>query len=416
MGRLRFRSTTFEVPRALAVVVALTVGTSFYVVVEPAPCDLFFLVLCGVLVVQQRWFAVPTDLNPVLIIGILLYILGSIVSLMMSSEFLGSLLHMTITFYMFVYWIVFVLMTRRFGVELYLVITRAFIFAAVAAAVVGFAQTFGIVTSYDAWLHGPIGPRATSTFKDPNVYAPFLCVAFMLVLHDMIVARRSVYWTTPLLCLFATGILGAFSRGAFVNLLVALTIFAAVHVMVIQQGRLVRRLVIAMLLLAAVVLPVLTVYLAQADLDQFLAQRLSLQEYDSERFGTQSLALETIGENPLGLGPGQARRVFPLSTHNVYLQVATENGLIGALGFYLFLLAALHSCFRGVVRTGPYRALYGTWLAILAGIAVNSLAIDSLHWRHFFLFLALPVGLWQHELWAARARGAIFDRAPSPAG
>jgi hypothetical protein len=37
--------------------------------------------------------------------------------------------------------------------------------------------------------------------------------------------------------------------------------------------------------------------------------------------------------------------------------------------------------------------------------------IDSLHWRHFFLFLAIPVGLARYERWRTRSVGSIAGAA-----
>jgi O-antigen ligase len=102
--------------------------------------------------------------------------------------------------------------------------------------------------------------------------------------------------------------------------------------------------------------------------------------------------------------------VLPKPTHHLYLRVAAENGILGVLGWLLFLFTTLWTCLGGVARRGPFRDLYVVCLAILAGIMVNSLVIDSLHWRHFFLFLAIPVGLDRYERWRARSAVSI-DRA-----
>jgi hypothetical protein len=63
------------------------------------------------------------------------------------------------------------------------------------------------------------------------------------------------------------------------------------------------------------------------------------------------------------------------------------------------------------VGRGPYQDVYVCCIAILAGILVNSLVIDSLHWRHFFLFLAIPVGLARYERWRTRSVGSIAGAA-----
>ena len=62
------------IPGILFWPVALTIGSSFYVVVEPAPTDVLFLWLL-LAMVMMRGLRFPLDLNPVLI-GALLEGLG----------------------------------------------------------------------------------------------------------------------------------------------------------------------------------------------------------------------------------------------------------------------------------------------------------------------------------------------------
>jgi hypothetical protein len=83
--------------------------------------------------------------------------------------------------------------------------------------------------------------------------------------------------------------------------------------------------------------------------------------------------------------------------------VSIENGLVALLGFCLFLAATLWISLWAALRRGPFQEIHLCCLAILVGILVNSLVIDSLHWRHFFLFLAVPVGLAHYERWRLRS-------------
>lgn len=145
-----------------------------------------------------------------------------------------------------------------------------------------------------------------------------------------------------------------------------------------------------------------------------MSYRMQMQDYDADRFATQMLALHTIAEAPFGIGPGQSEPVFKYGTHNLYLQVAVENGILSIFCFLLFIATTFWMGLRGAWRRGPYQSVYASCIAILTGILANSLVIDSLHWRHFFLFLAIPVGLWQHELWATRATQSVVDFAQRP--
>jgi O-antigen ligase len=141
------------------------------------------------------------------------------------------------------------------------------------------------------------------------------------------------------------------------------------------------------------------VFIRAAGMEELLLERLQLQHYDSERFSTQSMALIALSDSPLGVGPGQSEILFPQSTHNLYVRIAIENGFLSALFFLVFLAATFWISLQGAWRCGPHQDVYVCCIAILAGILVNSLVIDSLHWRHFFLFLAVPIGLDHYERW-----------------
>lgn len=152
-----------------------------------------------------------------------------------------------------------------------------------------------------------------------------------------------------------------------------------------------------MIVVAAVgVAAVLTLYLAisYTEAGQLFVQRASIvQEYDvaaGGRFDTQVKALVEIGRNPIGIGPGMSALVFDgVEPHNIYLHVAVEGGWIAALSFYLFLIITLSRGFSRINTTSALRNNLQITLAALMGVLVQSLFIDSTHWRHLWLLLAM---------------------------
>jgi O-antigen ligase len=116
-----------------------------------------------------------------------------------------------------------------------------------------------------------------------------------------------------------------------------------------------------------------------------------LQGYDLDRFETQRLALERGLEKPLGFGPGQAEVLFAVVTHSTYIRVLFENGVIGFAAMTLFLLFSLTRSIRLAVslRDPRGKMLFTFTAACIGGYLVNSAVIDTLHWRHIWLFLAL---------------------------
>ncbi len=78
--------------------------------------------------------------------------------------------------------------------------------------------------------------------------------------------------------------------------------------------------------------------------------------------------------------------------------MANENGLIGAAGFFIFLLLTLGRAAGGAFSTRQQDSgVAALILAVLAGILLNSIVLDTLHWRHLWLICALPWGQYQEE-------------------
>ena len=116
-----------------------------------------------------------------------------------------------------------------------------------------------------------------------------------------------------------------------------------------------------------------------------------LQNYDSMRFYTHRLALETVKEKPLGIGPGQSELVFQYATHSMYLRILAENGVLGFAAFYGFvLLSLLRASKQALTRSNDFeRNLFAVVSACLLGILINGLVIDTIHWRHLWFLLGL---------------------------
>ncbi len=391
------------IPSVLYWLVALAVGSSFYVVIEPAPTDLFFLLLFAA-VLGKKGIRFPLDLNPILATGLLGFFAGSAFSILWSREFVHAAFFFSITTYMLISWFLVVTLLQNYGPPMWELIRRAFLVAAALAAMIGLVSHFYPGLLEHLGLHS-YERRTESTFKDPNVYAPFLCPALLLVINQMVTRRILSITSISLLCLFAVELLAAFSRGAYVNFAVSLFVYFALLVCLIpRRDWLTRSFMIAvagsLLIVAASI-----VFLKTTGLEDFLFQRLQLQSYDTERFSTQELAISTLTEAPFGIGPGQSDVWFPRAPHNVYIRMMIENGLFSGLSWLLFLITTVWIGMRGARRPGPFQDVYVCSLAILAGILVNSLVIDSGHWRHFFLFLAIPIGLDRYE--RSRARAAV---------
>jgi O-antigen ligase len=194
-------------------------------------------------------------------------------------------------------------------------------------------------------------------------------------------------------CVIATaGVFLSFSRACWMNFLVGVVVYFALDLIgnPLNAVPKLRNLTIGVVLMAATMLAVVSI----PTVSHMLSMRWGssgLQEYDQDRFDTQKRALELAIEKPLGIGPGQAEIHFELSTHSTYARLLCENGIAGLLAFLLFVLLSMARSVRLALaaRNPRWRMLFTFIASCIAGYLVNSAVIDTVHWRHIWLFLAL---------------------------
>lgn len=141
----------------------------------------------------------------------------------------------------------------------------------------------------------------------------------------------------------------------------------------------------------AVVLVVTLLVLAPAlgvpgAVEDFIDQRARTQLYDMSRFARQLEGLHAGLSHPLGVGPGMWS-----SAHSLYVRTFAEHGILG-LGTLLFVIVlllkrTLSTALREAVK--PYGLSARVVFACLVGTLANSVVIDTVHWRHFWLLVAL---------------------------
>jgi O-antigen ligase len=244
------------------------------------------------------------------------------------------------------------------------------------------------------------GYRAEALFKDPNVFGPFLVSAAVIVLDERLrpglFARRTILSSLCLVAL-AAGILFAYSRAAWINLVVAAMVLTLLRARGRGGGR--RLLRVAMFTIVAVVVAVALVDATGSA--GFLAQRANSQGYDTDRFNAQRTGVKLALDHPVGIGPGQFEVRVPLAAHSLYVRTLAEQGIGG-----LVVMLALVGGTLGLAARNAARGydLYGlssaALLAAWCGTLVNSVVVDTLHWRHLWLLAAL--------IWAC----AMLNRAP----
>jgi O-antigen ligase len=106
-------------------------------------------------------------------------------------------------------------------------------------------------------------------------------------------------------------------------------------------------------------------------------------------------------EYPLGVGvyhTGNPYYEFRQAPHNVYLLILIETGWFGILAFCGFLILTFRKSIRFVFQESDIQAVYIAIVAATGGLLVQSLFVDSTHWRHMYLLFGLlwgPLLAWQ---------------------
>jgi O-antigen ligase len=121
----------------------------------------------------------------------------------------------------------------------------------------------------------------------------------------------------------------------------------------------------------------------------FLESRSHLQGYDQQRFATQSEALHDATRHLFGFGPGQVEVNLPLASHSLYARVAYEQGVPGLITLGALFVLTLAAAVRLVGRRSDFAVSGPALLGIWVGLTANSFFIDTLHWRHLWIFAGL---------------------------
>ncbi|MGZ5310189.1 MAG: O-antigen ligase family protein [Solirubrobacterales bacterium] len=363
------------------------------VMVEPAPPDVVFAIVIALALVTGRFYlsAVPMPILA-LLIGFLALNLISVVEVIEPGR---AVVFLAITIYLVAFgiWVAgFVRAASRARLVL-----LAYLLAAVTSAALG---SLALLVPYPGseifLLDGCC--RAKGLFQDSNVYGPFLIPAALILLQETIeprLVRLARPWKLLLLVILMTGVMLSFSRGAWINLAVGLLVM--VLVLVLRRGG-AKRGIAVLAVVATAIGAVAVVVVAGGSLD-FLQQRTGVQSYDVERIGAQRTGVELASEHPFGVGPGQFEELSPVATHSTYVRVLAEQGVLGFFGFLAVMLATLLFAVRNAARgISTYGIGSAALLAAWCGLLVNSLAVDTLHWRHLWLVAAL--------IWVAAMRPA----------
>ena len=292
----------------------------------------------------------------------------------------------------------------------------AWVWAAVAVSLVAVGQLLIHNGGSLGSLFGSRGLRPAATLYNPNMLADYLMTSVFVAMSLAAEVRRG-----PLVLAIGVigfGLLVTKSNGGMIAFAAGAITWGAVAIAVgpsHRRGGLLAGIALLAALAGAGVWVNAEWGLADDALRSLKEQTFvgRMEKSSASRMRIWDQLERAYARSPLGIGPGNsnaltvgiADRERPDSyrskeAHSDYLGYAIERGPLGLLGLLGFTLATClyvarywQSSRRRDGRTPRRAALWtASMAAVLSASAVHSMVIEKLHFRHFWLFIALVCG------------------------
>jgi hypothetical protein len=400
--------------RILNVVLFVTVLTSGLAFIEPSPHDVMIFVLLLACAMARVHF--DRKLAPLLFL-LVLWVIGCAMSLLNVADDEKAIQYFGTSLYLGIAAVMFACLFSDGNLVRLSLLRRAYILAALYATFAGYLGFFHLVPHYDVFL---LYNRLSGTFKDPNVYGPFLIYPLLLLMIGFL--TRGVTLTGLAIVGFLLGgLFLCFSRGAWFHFgLSALIAIAALYVASPDRRMRGRIVVLSGATVPGIALLLVALTSNQTIRDDLFIRAKTVQPYDvgaNGRFGLQEIAIGAILDHPNGMGPAQFGITYGGQQHNVYMQCFLVYGWLGGASYLAMVALTLMIGFRNMLMPTPWQTYLVAAYAAFVGEVVESFIIDSDHWRHYFLLVGLVWGLsvatlnWRRSQSWQRNGGAAMLRA-----
>lgn len=277
--------------------------------------------------------------------------------------------------------------------------------AAIIVALYGIYQNFfgGVSTTWqDTTMFADISGRVVSTFENPNVLAEYLIMILPVAAAGFLTAKNI---SQKLLFLFMGGILGTcliftWSRGAWLGFLLGMMLFLLMY----------SKKTLVLGLLGVFGIPFLPFILPDSIINRFTSIGNLGDTSTSYRVhiwqGTFNM-LEDHFLGGIGIGVNVFSKVYPRyalaaiekapHSHNLYLQILVETGIIGLFLFLVFLFAFVRHNFTFYAKPQPLKprlfcaALFCGILSVLAQGMTDYIWYNYRVYLIFWLLIGLTV-------------------------
>jgi hypothetical protein len=387
--------------RLLNLILFLAALTSSIAFIEPSPHDALMIVLMVACVAARVSF--DQKLLPLMFL-LAVWLIGGFFSLIQVGDNAKDIQYAGTSLYLGIAAITFACLFSDGNMQRLSLLRRGYILAALIATAAGYLGFFHLVPHSDIFLDYD---RVSATFKDPNVYGPFLMFPIVwLVIRILTRGIRPL--DVALLMILTGGLLLSFSRGAWAHFAISATVGVMTTFLVTPDPRMRRRIVVVGVLTILFAALVVGALLSIGSVHDMLLERAkAIQPYDvgpGGRFWLQEQALGAILQNANGLGPFEFDRIFGLQQHNVYMQGFLVYGWLGGAAYLALVVATLMLGLITMPIEAPWQHYLITAYAVFVGEMVEGMIVDTDHWRHFFLMLGLVWGLSTASINARRRR------------
>lgn len=389
-GEVQLRRGNGVADRVLSWLLFATILISPFVFIEPSPYE----ALVGLLALGAISAGISLDRSVLpLLILLLLWTVGGAFSLMPVVDDSKSVMFLLVSVYLQMSAVLFACLFREDTVARLSILRTAYVLAAALTALIGILAYFKAIPAADMFV---VNGRASGTFKDPNVFAPFLILPLLFLIQAILdQGPRPRYLMASLVILL--GLFLSFSRGAWGHFALSAALMLALMFITTHSARFRARLIGFTAVSIFALAGLLAVVVSFSAVGDMFAERASLvQSYDageSGRFGRQATSLHELLERPNGVGPLQFGKHFGHDAHNQYLNTFFSYGWLGGSAYLTVVVLTLVVGFRALLVRTPWQPTLIATYATFVGLAAESAIIDTDHWRHYYLVLGVIWGL-----------------------
>lgn len=384
--------------RLLNAVLFVAVLLSFIAFVEPSPHD----AMMGVLLVMCIAARIPFDrkLVPLALI-LMVWLVGGFLSLIQVGDNIKDVQYAATSLYLSIAALTFACLFADGSLVRLSILRKAYLIAALAATATGYIGYFHLLPGANIFLDmtpdsASFTARVSATFKDPNVYGPFLIFPLLMLVVGFLTKRITLIGVLSAVALLG-GLFLSFSRGAWIHFIWSTAICIVLLLAVTRDPRKRRRIILISGAVAVGIALLLVAVLSVGYIhEMFIERAKAIQPYDSGpggRFTLQRIALGVILTHPNGLGPFEFDRIFGIQQHNEYLQGFLVYGWLGGTTYLALIAVTLAVGLRAALIPAPWQPYLAAAYGVFVGGAGEGSIVDTDHWRHFFLMLGIVWGL-----------------------